>query len=79
MKQVNITALRQDLPAYVARAAQGERIRVTSRGNVVAELGPAQVAGEEAERARERLRGSVKRYDEPLAPVVDADEWEVER
>jgi prevent-host-death family protein len=79
MKEINITALRQDLPAYVARAEQGERIRVTARGKVVAELGPPSVGLDEVERARARLRHSVRRYDEPLAPVVDADEWEVER
>jgi len=27
-------------------------------------------------RARERLRGSVLRYDSPLKPVVDSKEWD---
>ena len=79
MKEINITALRRDLPAYVAQAEQGERIRVTARGRVVAELGPPTLSRDETERASGRLRGSLKRYDDPLAPVIDPSEWEVKR
>lgn len=79
MKEVNITSLRQDLPTYVARAARGERIKVTSRGRVVAELGPPSAPVDLVDRVRTRLRGSIVRYDEPLEPVVDGREWEVER
>ena len=79
MKEINITALRRDLPAYIARAERGERIRVTARGKVVAELGPPSADHDEVERARARLRGSLKRYDDPLAPVTDPGEWEAER
>jgi prevent-host-death family protein len=79
MKEINITALRQELPTYVARAERGERIRVTARGTVVAELGPPSVDRDEVERARARLRGSVRRYDDPLAPASDPGEWEIDR
>jgi antitoxin (DNA-binding transcriptional repressor) of toxin-antitoxin stability system len=37
---VNITELRQNLPAYLRPVRQRERIQVTSRGQVVAELAP---------------------------------------
>ena len=57
----------------------GERIRVTSRGRVVAELGPPASTSDAARQARARLRGSITRYDRPLDPVVDPREWEAER
>ena len=40
MAEVNITTLRQHLPEYLARVERGERIRVTSRGRVIAEIAP---------------------------------------
>jgi len=76
---VNITELRQNLPAYLKRVRQGERIRVTSRGQVVAELAPPTAMAEEAALARKRLRGSVLRYDQPLEPAVPPEEWTVNR
>jgi prevent-host-death family protein len=72
---VNITELRQNLPAYLKRVRQGERIRVTSRGQVVAELAPPTAMAEEAALARKQLRGSVLRYDHPLEPAVLPEEW----
>jgi len=74
---VNITELRQNLPLYLKRVRQGERIQVTSRGRVVAELAPPTATDEEAALARKHLRGSVLRYDEPLEPAVSAEEWAV--
>jgi prevent-host-death family protein len=74
---VNITELRQNLPAYLKRVRQGERIRVTSRGQVVAELTPPTAVAEEAALARKHLRGSVLRYDDPLEPAVPSGEWTV--
>ena len=76
MKKINVTALRQNLPAYVARAQHGERIKLTSRGTVIAELGPPTPSVEAVKAARRRLHGSVRRYDDPLAPVIDPSEWE---
>ena len=40
MKEVNVTELRQNLPGYLAKVQRGERINVTSRGKIVAELAP---------------------------------------
>ncbi len=79
MKQVKVSRLRQDLPAYLARVARGERVRVTSRGRPIAEIVPPSAAGDEVEAARARLRGSVLRFERPLDPVIAADEWRMNR
>lgn len=79
MKDVKVSQLRQDLPAYLARVARGERVRVTSRGKPIAEIVPAAGVGAEVEAARSRLRGSVRRFERPLEPVIDAAEWRMNR
>jgi prevent-host-death family protein len=79
MKDINVTELRQRLPEYLARVQRGERLRVTSRGKVIAEIAPPAAPRDEVAEARARLRGSVLRYDNPLDPVIDPDEWEVNR
>jgi prevent-host-death family protein len=79
MAKVNVTELRQNLPAYLAKVRRGERLRVTSRGRVIAEIAPPVAAKDQAQAARERLRGSVLRYDRPLEPVIGPEEWEVNR
>lgn len=40
MTDVKVRDLRQNLPAYLARAQRGEKLRVTSRGKAIAEIGP---------------------------------------
>ncbi len=40
MRGVNVTTLRQHLPEYLARVARGERLFVTLRGRVIAEISP---------------------------------------
>jgi antitoxin (DNA-binding transcriptional repressor) of toxin-antitoxin stability system len=77
--EVNVTTLRQHLPEYLARVERGERIRVTSRGRVIAEISPPLPEAEAADAARSRLRGSLVRYDAPLDPVLPAEEWEMNR
>jgi len=79
MKSVKVTELRQQLPAYLARVQRGERVQVTSRGRVIAEIGPPGATADEAKAARLRLRGSVLRYDRPMDPVIDPEEWDVNR
>ena len=79
MKDVNVSELRQNLPAYLARAARGERISVTSRGKIIAELAPPSPVQGKADAARARLRGSVIRFDRPLDPVISDAEWEMNR
>jgi prevent-host-death family protein len=79
MKEVNVTELRQNLPGYLARVRRGERIKVTSRGKVVAELAPPASSPAIVAAARARLRGSVLRYEHPLEPVLEASEWDMNR
>lgn len=79
MKEVKVTELRQNLPAYLARVRKGERVRVTSRGKVIAEITPPTPATSESEAARRRLRSSVARFDRPTDPVFDPQEWDANR
>ena len=59
MIQVNVTDLRQHLPAYLKRVEAGEEIRIISRGRVVARIQPEQDLAEDARVWLESLRGSV--------------------
>jgi prevent-host-death family protein len=77
MADVNVTDLRQNLPAYLDRARRGERIRVTSRGAVIAEITSPKATEEEAELIRRRLRRTVLQYDLPDEPAHAPDEWTV--
>jgi prevent-host-death family protein len=79
MSEVNVTTLRQHLPEYLARVERGEHIRVTSRGRVIAEIAPPAPEPDAAEAARARLKGSLVRYEQPLEPVLPAEEWEMNR
>lgn len=79
MTDVNVTELRRKLPAFLERVRRGERVKVTSRGRVIAELTPPTATAEEAAVARRRLRGSVLRYDRPLEPVLEPGEWKANR
>jgi antitoxin (DNA-binding transcriptional repressor) of toxin-antitoxin stability system len=76
MASVNVTELRQNLPAYLERVRKGQRIRVTSRGKVIAELSPPSASGDEVAAARALLKGSVLRFDRPLEPAIEPEEWE---
>ncbi len=58
MPGVNVTTLRQHLPEYLARVAKGERLSVTLRGRVIAEISPPTPPPDAAEAARSRLKGS---------------------
>jgi antitoxin (DNA-binding transcriptional repressor) of toxin-antitoxin stability system len=79
MSDVNVTTLRQHLPEYLARVAQGERITVTLRGRVIAEISPPSPPPDAAQAARGRLKGSLLRYDQPFEPVLPADDWDMHR
>lgn len=75
MTKVNVTDLRQNLPTYLERARCGERIRVTSRGEVIAEISGPKAAEGEAELIRKQLRGSVLHYESPTEPAHAPEEW----
>jgi prevent-host-death family protein len=49
---------------------EGEPVTITKRGRVVARLVPA---GDE-ERPWLRMRGTLRKYDQPFAPAVDEGE-----
>lgn len=76
MDSVNVTELRQHLPAYLERVRSGERVLITSRGVVIAELAPPAAPPDEVEQARARLKNSLLRYDSPFDPVLEPDEWD---
>ena len=75
MSDVNITELREKLPSYLERARRGERIRVTSRGEVIAEISAPKAREQEAEIVRKQLRSAVMHYESPIEPVHAEDEW----
>jgi prevent-host-death family protein len=79
VSDVNVTDLRQNLPAYLERARRGERIRVTSRGEVIAEISPPKATQREVETIRSQLRGSVVHYELPTEPAYDPKEWSANR
>ena len=54
---VNVTELRQNLPAYLAQVQKGTEIEVTSRGKVIARIVTAGDAQEEANARIIALRG----------------------
>ena len=54
---VNVTELRQNLPAYLAEARKGREIEVTSRGKVIARI---VAGGDPHHEARERLLAARK-------------------
>ena len=76
MDSVNVTELRQHLPAYLERVRSGERVLITSRGVVIAALAPPAAPPDEVEQARARLKNSLLRYDSPFDPVLEPDEWD---
>jgi len=79
MEDVNVTELRQNLPTYLDKVRRGRRIRVTLRGDVIAELCPPGASGTEAAAARALLKGSVLSYDRPLEPAGDSGEWDANK
>jgi hypothetical protein len=46
---------------------------------VIAEISPPTPEPAAAEAARSRLKGSLLRYDQPLEPVLPADDWDMNR
>ena len=75
MSDVNVTDLRENLPSYLERARRGERIRVTSRGEVIAEISAPKAKEEDAEVIRKQLRGMVQHYESPMGPAHAEEEW----
>jgi antitoxin (DNA-binding transcriptional repressor) of toxin-antitoxin stability system len=79
MDVLKVTELRQNLAQYLAKAKRGHRVKVTSRGKVIAELAPPPASREKAAAARARLRGSVLMFNRPTEPAIDPGEWDANR
>lgn len=77
MKPVNVTALRQNLPNYLAMVERSERVSVTLRGRVIAEICPPTPATDQASAARARLIDSLIRYESPFESAVE--QWDMNR
>lgn len=76
MREVKVTDLRKNLPAYLAAVQGGEELRVVSRGKVIARLVPEKSAIDAARERLRALRGQVQVGD-VLTPL-DV-EWEAQR
>jgi len=79
MTDVKVSDLRQNLPSYLARARGGERIRVTSRGEVIAEISGPKSSSESVESLRKHLRGLVEYFGYVTEPVYPPEEWDANK
>ncbi|MCL4460119.1 MAG: type II toxin-antitoxin system prevent-host-death family antitoxin [Nitrospirae bacterium] len=70
MMTVNVTELRQHLPAYLKQAAAGEEILIASHGKIIARLLPEEDPSRKAKNWLESLRGKVLLGD-VVSPVED--------
>jgi prevent-host-death family protein len=76
MSKVNVTELRQNLPAYLAEARKGKEIEVTSRGKVIARI-VAECDTHEQARARLVAARKCCRIGDVLSPTGAT--WDAER
>ena len=76
MSKVNITELRQNLPAYLARVRKGDEIQVAVHGKVIARIVPEKNASEVARQRLVALRKKA-RVGDVIAPSGDV--WDAQR
>ena len=76
MSKVNVTELRQNLPAYLARVRKGDEIQVAVHGKVIARIVPEK---SDSSAARQRLIALRRKahIGDVLAPSGEA--WDAER
>ena len=79
MSEVSITELRQNLPKYLAKVRDGQKVRITSHGKVVAEITPPSRSVDDVLAQRAILKNSVLRFQRPFDPAFDQDDWDVTR
>jgi prevent-host-death family protein len=79
MKIASVSELRQNLQAFLAAAASGQRVRITSHGRVIAEITPPKLEPEKAVSARVKLRGTVLKFSKPTESAFDPSEWDMNR
>ena len=72
MKTLGVRELKNRLSAYLRIVEQGERVAVTHRGRIVAELGPPAKAAEEEAQSdlRRRARAGTVRLSAPNNPDI---------
>ena len=72
MKTSGVREMKNRLSAYLRMVERGERVAITRRGQVVAELGPPTHTSEEEARAelRRRARAGTVRLGAPNRPDV---------
>ncbi len=75
MPKVNVTELRQNLPAYLVKVQKGKEIEVTSRGKVIARIVPG---GDFLGMARDRLLAARKRCRIGDIVTPTGEEWSAE-
>lgn len=72
MKTVGLRELKNRLSFYVRRAADGERLTVTDRGQIIAELGPPQTGKSVASRLADMAHRGELRLAEPVSKEMRA-------
>jgi prevent-host-death family protein len=77
MPKVNITELRQNLPAYLARVREGEAVEVTVRGRVIARIVPGEDRQAAARKWLKALRGKARITGDIMSP--SGETWDAER
>jgi prevent-host-death family protein len=72
MRTVGIFEAKQKLSELVERALRGERIRITRRGKVAAEIGPAQSEAADLAEIKQIFANidKIRRRAKPLPPGV---------
>ena len=72
MKTSGVREIKNRLSAYLRMVEQGERVAVTRRGRIVAELGPPTYTAEEEAQAglRRRARAGTVRLGAPNRPDI---------
>ena len=75
-RKVNVTELRQNLPAYLVDVQNGREIEVTSRGKVIARI---VAGGDPQQEARERLRAIRKHCHVGDVVSPTGAQWDAER
>lgn len=76
MPKINITELRQNLPAYLARVQKGEAVEVTVRGRVIARIVPHEDGQAAARKRLKALRKSaLVGWIRSACPPRRAERW----
>jgi prevent-host-death family protein len=75
MREVNVTELRNHLPAYLGSVRAGEELLITSRGKIIAKLVPAEDPRAEAKARLLQLRSRCQVGD-VVSPVGEG--WSAE-